>query len=163
MKPRRRSQSQKSARFKLPKLSLAAVRLKAPDLSRLWRRIRYRGRSSTLLPFELVKYFAFHLADPHPDRLLPALLDDCRQRQDRAAAAQRGLFPVVCRPSQPPGLPPVRPAHRGPLRQHRPVREGAVRAPRPDRQQHHPRHAHRLGDHLRTAAEQHRLFHHRRN
>ena len=59
MKPRRRSQSQKKARFKLPKLSLAAVRLKVPDLSRLWRRIRYRGRSSTLLPFELVKYFSF--------------------------------------------------------------------------------------------------------
>jgi two-component system, NtrC family, sensor histidine kinase HydH len=73
MKPPRRNQSpQKIRRFKLPQLPKlqallklpkgarsAAARLKAPDFSRIWRRIRYGGRSSALLPFELVKYFSF--------------------------------------------------------------------------------------------------------
>lgn len=37
----------------------ATARRKIPDLSRFWQRVRYRGISSALLPFELVKYFAF--------------------------------------------------------------------------------------------------------
>jgi len=72
MQVRRRTPASKAKRFRLPKLpklplwpkwpqrfGLAAIRLKTPDFSRLWRRIRYRGRSSALLPFELVKYFSF--------------------------------------------------------------------------------------------------------
>ncbi|MCL1980064.1 MAG: ATP-binding protein [Proteobacteria bacterium] len=34
-------------------------RLRIPVVSRIWRKIRQRGKSNTLLPFELVKYFAF--------------------------------------------------------------------------------------------------------
>jgi len=69
MQVRRRPPAPKIRRFRWTKLfrlsslptwsELKAVRLKAPDFSRLWRRIRYRGRSSALLPFELVKYFSF--------------------------------------------------------------------------------------------------------
>lgn len=58
-----------NTRFRQVRLKLAGIRLrrfnisefKVPrlDFSRIWRRIRYRGHSSALLPFELVKYFAF--------------------------------------------------------------------------------------------------------
>jgi len=78
MNLRRRNPVKKKARFTLPKLPklpnllklpklpklpnlsrLAAIKPQHADLSVLWRRIRYRGRSSFLLPFELVKYFSF--------------------------------------------------------------------------------------------------------
>ena len=75
MNPNRRRPAQKKARLRLPKLpklpqltkltlwlkqlKLQGLRLKAPDVPQVWRRIRYRGRSNALLPFELVKYFAF--------------------------------------------------------------------------------------------------------
>jgi signal transduction histidine kinase len=35
------------------------MKMPRPDFSRIWSRFRSRGRSDTLLPFELVKYFAF--------------------------------------------------------------------------------------------------------
>ena len=35
------------------------MKIPRPDFSRIWNRLRTRGRSNTLLPFELVKYFAF--------------------------------------------------------------------------------------------------------
>jgi signal transduction histidine kinase len=78
MQPRRRPQTPKAKRFRLPKLpawpklpplpnlkdwpglaQLKSCRFALPDFSRIWRRIRYHGRSSALLPFELVKYFSF--------------------------------------------------------------------------------------------------------
>jgi signal transduction histidine kinase len=72
MNPNRRRPAQKKARLRLPKLpqlakltlwlkqlKLQGFRLKAPGVPQVWRRIRYGGRSNALLPFELVKYFAF--------------------------------------------------------------------------------------------------------
>ncbi|MCL2790552.1 MAG: ATP-binding protein [Desulfobulbus sp.] len=45
--------------FRLSWLQDLDNRLRLLDLSGIWCRIRYRRRSNTLLPFELVKYFAF--------------------------------------------------------------------------------------------------------
>jgi len=45
--------------FRLPWLKGLRLRLLSPAVLRRWRRIRSRDRGSTLLPFELVKYFAF--------------------------------------------------------------------------------------------------------
>ena len=68
MQPRRRQAKRRSRRFSLPNLTelrsllstlWTTVRHKRPDFSGIWQRIRYRGISSALLPFELVKYFAF--------------------------------------------------------------------------------------------------------
>lgn len=68
MQPRRRMAKRRGQRFSLPNLPdllnlLSALwttaRRKGPDFSRFWQRVRYRGISSALLPFELVKYFAF--------------------------------------------------------------------------------------------------------
>jgi signal transduction histidine kinase len=63
MQVRRRVPEHKNRGFKLPGLpklpKLNEFRLPPFDFSQLWRRIRHRGRSSVLLPFELVKYFSF--------------------------------------------------------------------------------------------------------
>lgn len=67
MQPRRRMAKRRSQRFSWPSLPelrsqlstlWATVRRKGPDFSEFWQRVRYRGISSALLPFELVKYFA---------------------------------------------------------------------------------------------------------
>lgn len=68
MQPRRRMVKRRAPRFSLPKgaqmRSLlihlwTSARRKMPDFSAFWRRGRSRGTRGALLPFELVKYFAF--------------------------------------------------------------------------------------------------------
>lgn len=63
MQVRRRVTARKPRRFKLPALPkffrLPAFVRRKPDLFGLWRRLRSAGARGVLLPFELVKYFAF--------------------------------------------------------------------------------------------------------
>lgn len=68
MQPRRRLVKRRSRRVPLPNLSDLIpllqrlgeqVKAKISHFSGVWQRLRYRGFRSVLLPFELVKYFAF--------------------------------------------------------------------------------------------------------